>query len=78
MYHMLKTNFIGFLGVITTIIFLIMYVLCTNASMISVIRSVDHEVEYWENALKFSKGGINKNTSADFKEILEPFAKDFR
>ncbi|XP_044749353.1 cytoplasmic dynein 2 heavy chain 1 [Coccinella septempunctata] len=43
-----------------------------------VVRSLEHEVEFWSNAVKFSKGGINKSTSNAFKDILEPFAKDFR
>ncbi|KAL3266580.1 hypothetical protein HHI36_010744 [Cryptolaemus montrouzieri] len=50
----------------------------TDENSLIVVRSLDHEVEYWNNAVKLSKGGINKSTSAAFRDILEPFANDFR
>ncbi|KAK9876588.1 hypothetical protein WA026_013968 [Henosepilachna vigintioctopunctata] len=50
----------------------------TSENTFSVVRCLDHELEYWANATNISKGAINKNTSSAFRDILRPFAENFR
>ncbi|XP_017783105.1 PREDICTED: cytoplasmic dynein 2 heavy chain 1 [Nicrophorus vespilloides] len=47
-----------------------------DGNSLSVILSVNHEVEYWHNVCNSSKNRIEKTSGSSFLEILKPLARD--
>ncbi|RZC33067.1 DHC N1 domain containing protein, partial [Asbolus verrucosus] len=48
-----------------------------NFNSISVVESLENEVEYWDNVSRSSKNRLTRSNAASFCDILKTISKDF-